>query len=298
MVLLVALLLAAAAEAPPARPPKDALVYTSLTGARYNGLGLVSQFRVSWRHRLFDSDNLLLRDSYLGLGPIVAVTPAFARGGLMVDFFPLAILQLTAAYEAIGYFGVLDGLLSFVDANAEHGDEERRRLGRLGTANYATYGGQLTLSALLQAKLGPIAVRNQVQGFFTHMQVRSGDRVYYDAIPDVLVPARGWIVSNDLDVLFVTKGGLIAGVRYSLLHAFYGSVESNNTPIQRFGVLLGYQFFDRPDAKLNKPTLFVLSQWYLAHRYRTGQEVSQAIPQLIVGFAFQGIFAKSNPPQL
>jgi hypothetical protein len=30
----------------------------------------------------------------------------------------------------------------------------------------------------------------------------------------------------------------------------------------------------------------LITSWYLKHRYRTGQDVSQAVPYVVLGFAF------------
>ena len=37
-----------------------------------------------------------------------------------------------------------------------------------------------------------------------------------------------------------------------------------------------------------KPTLYLLAQWWVKHRYRTGQEVSQGLPMIVLGFSFTG----------
>ncbi len=43
-------------------------------------------------------------------------------------------------------------------------------------------------------------------------------------------------------------------------------------------------------AKFNTPTVFVLVQWYLKHRFRTGADTSQALPLIGVGFQMTGDF--------
>ena len=46
-------------------------------------------------------------------------------------------------------------------------------------------------------------------------------------------------------------------------------------------------FFDEGYTSFNKPAVILNVAWYLQHRYRTGAEVSQAVPYVVLGFAFQ-----------
>ena len=47
-------------------------------------------------------------------------------------------------------------------------------------------------------------------------------------------------------------------------------------------------YFDEPGEAFNKPTILLLVNWYLDHRWRTGADVSQAFPYIVLGFAFSG----------
>jgi hypothetical protein len=40
------------------------------------------------------------------------------------------------------------------------------------------------------------------------------------------------------------------------------------------------------EADRNSLTLLLLVNWYLAHRWRTGQDVSAAIPYVLLGLSF------------
>ena len=57
-----------------------------------------------------------------------------------------------------------------------------------------------------------------------------------------------------------------------------------------FSYLFAYTFFDDGYTSFNKPTVFVLLQWWLKHPYRTGVDVAQAIPFFAVGFSFNQDF--------
>lgn len=284
---------------PPARglPPlvraRHALVYTNLFGARYNALGAVDQFRLSYRYRLFASDSPLLEPANVTVGFTTNLTPAFARAGVHLDVMPMAALQLGLTYEVLGYFGNFQNVFSAATPTAAAADADRNANAAAGL-NQAAWGSLLTLNALLQAKLGPIAVRSQLTASNIHMRDLTGP-YFYEAINDLLVPSRGWFLSNDADLLYISKFGLFAGVRYSLSHAFYddpaprsgpgfGNLNSNH----RIGPLLLYQFFDEPEAMFSRPAVVVMVQWWLQHRYRAGVETAQGIPQITVAFLFQG----------
>ncbi|MCA9687412.1 MAG: hypothetical protein KC457_34945, partial [Myxococcales bacterium] len=61
-------------------------------------------------------------------------------------------------------------------------------------------------------------------------------------------------------------------------------------PQFRLGPALGYVFYDQPQkrARFNKPTLLLMPQWNILHRWRTGRDVSAAMPTIVIAFAFSG----------
>ncbi len=162
--------------------------------------------------------------------------------------------------------------------------------------NYKSHGGTLDLGATLRAKAGPIAIFSAFKAFHYDLRLRAGDRVWYDPVLDVMSSAQGWTVTDDTDVVFVSSFRLAAGLRYTFTDSFFaardylpGQAQMNpNSPIQRLGPLVAYTFFNRPNAHFNSPTLIVIAQWFLQHRYRTGAEISEAIPWLVVAFTFNG----------
>jgi hypothetical protein len=125
-------------------------------------------------------------------------------------------------------------------------------------------------------------------GYFD-MDLRADDQVWYEATLDAPIPGTGWVVANDLDVLYMTDFGLNTGVRYSSVFPQYDTRQSpqdTDTSHHRVGLLAAYTFFDEGYTAFNKPTVVLISSWYLKHRYRTGQDVSQAVPYVVLGFAF------------
>lgn len=288
---------------PPVRVPKDQVLFRSTNLLRYNPLGLITDNQITWRHRLYVDDSVLLRDNFFGIGLAPQVSAAFARIGAVFELQPLSVLRLWGNAEVVGYFGSFDLFQSFEHANSTFSDTEISRRGDLPAGdplkNGPTWGTQLTLGADLQFKVGPMAVRNLFRVVRGDYQMREGDSVYYDQFYDVLAPNRGVFVNNDTDVLYITDFGLIAGLRMNTTMPFYGAehhvageTEHENGPTLRAGPLVTYTFFDDERAVLNKPTLLLSTQWYAFHRYRTGADVSRLVPYVVVGLQFSGDLLK------
>lgn len=276
-------------------PIRHSLVYKNLLAARYNPLGLVNELTLGWRMQLFTRPGVLFQDSYLGVKAHTFVNPAFARVGPTVEFQPLAVLNLSATYDYVGYYSSFDQFMSFRTPTADYRDTRLEELGEAGE-NYPTTGHLVTLSALAQAKVRNIAIRDNVKFYYADFDMRDGDTVYYDQTLDILEPNQGWAVVNDLDLIWLFDFGLKLGARYTLTHAFYqqkhflpGEPRSEpNGPTHRVGPALLYTFYDKPERRFNKPTVILLSQWWARHRWRTGVDVHAAVPYLVVGFLFEG----------
>lgn len=281
--------------APPPLAPKHRLVYKNLFALRYNALGLVNENAMGWAMRLYDKRGALWEPAYLGVKLHTFVSPAYSRVGPQVEFSPLAILNLSATYDLVGYYGTFNQMQSFGTPAADYSDTQLEENDGNG-ASYATYGSMVTLSALLQAKAGPIAVRDNVKGYYNDFKLRDGGNVFYDQTLDILAPDQGWALTNDLDLLVLFNNGLKLGARYTVTHAFYKQkhfqqgepITQPNGPTHRIGPAVLYTFYDKPQRRFNKPTLIVLSQWWARHRYRTGVDVSGAVPYIVLGFLFEG----------
>jgi hypothetical protein len=283
-------------------PPENRLVYNSLAIARVNPVGLVEFLRVTYRKRLYLSEELALRDNYLGAGLSTAITPAYAKLGALVEAQPLTVLRLWGQFEIAGYFSTFSMVQSFADVRDDYSDSELRARGELPVGdinrNYATVGTHGTLGADFVVKLGPIAVRDFARLTTARLNLRGLDIAYYDLQDDVLAPNGGVAFFNDTDVLYVSDFGLTAGVRFNVSHPFYdvshygGDVdaarENLNGPMTRVGPVIAYTFFSEDGAMFNNPTVLLIANWWLTHRFRTGADSPQAFPYIAVGFAFNG----------
>jgi hypothetical protein len=314
---LVVLVAAAAVRAAPsptstapvamttAATPDRQLFLRSTNILRYNPLGLISDNVLSLRHRLYRADDVAaLRDNFVGIGLTPQVSAAFARVGLLAEVQPLSILRLWMNAEVVGYFGSFGLLQSFPSPTADFRDATIASRGQLPAGdpqkNFATGGTQLTVGMDLQMKAGPVVARNLTRVVRGSYALRPGDTVYYDQFYDVLAANDGLFVNNDTDLLWSTSFGLVAGVRANVTQPFYAADDYSaaeqavpggprthpNGPTLRAGPLLSWTFYDDPTALVNKPTIIVIGNWWIAHRYRAGADIPQAIPYTVVAFQF------------
>jgi len=290
----------ASAEPPPPPPmPRLALTYSALTVLRVNPLGLQFQGDLGLQLRLWDSESVLLRDSFVGLSFSPLLTPAFLSPAVSLKLQPLALLRLEARYAWLGYLGTFDLVQSYDSPAADFSDTAIKAR---GDTAYSTTGTSLTLTAELRAKVSKLAARSRLSAVYQDLEVRAGDRVWYDQYYDLLAGAQGWLVVNDLDVLWqqpldeATGEMLMLGARYSFGLPLYGADDyapgqaqaHDNGPFHRLGPMAVYTFYDEPGAAFSKPSIIVLVNWHLAHRWRTGEDVSAALPYIVLGFAFTG----------
>jgi hypothetical protein len=281
--------------AKPTWMPRHRILYRNLLAARANPIGLVDDITVGYRYQLVARDTQLFRDSFLFAGAHAFVTPAFVRVGPTVEVQPAAVLNLAATYDVVGYFGAFDNVQSFSTPTAESGPDDLKDLGRAG-GGYRTWGHLVTLSALLQAKVRHVAMRNQVKFYWSRLDLRGRDTVYFDFANDILAPNNGWMLTNDSDLLWVFDVPVVLAVRHTLTHAFYTQdmflpgepVSQPNGPTSRLGPGVIWTIFDYPGARFNRPTIIVLAQWWLRHRWRTGEQVHAALPYAVVAFQFEG----------
>jgi hypothetical protein len=262
------------------------LRYASLLAVQYNPLGLQGELQVGYRYRLFDRPSLLLGDSYAGAFASTRINPAFTRIGAGLELQPVAVLALRAIYEHRLYYGAFGMLQSFESPAAVY-DEETLKARADGGANYPGHGHELTLQAVLRAKLGPIAFLDDLSLIYFKMNLRTGDRVFYDNLLDALIPGDGFVLVNNGHLLYL-HGSLVVGVRYTLVHALYPrdwlpGGDNPNTPNHRIGPMAAYVFRDwSPRAR--QPTLILIVNWWINNRYRS----PSANPYGVLAFQLSG----------
>lgn len=285
-VLLASALAAAQPEPPP--PPKVRVFYRDVLAVRVNPLGLINDTRLSVRRRLFEPSGALTRETFVGVGTSLVLSPAWARFGPFIEVQPLSVLTLAAGIEGQGYFRTFDQIQTFSSAKVAYDDDTLAANGDKDR-HYQTWTRVGFLEARLQAKVGPVVARSAMRAQHTLVTSPRGGVAYYDQILDILVPTDGWLVTNDADVLVLATEHWILGARHTFTHSFLPEPSTANET-HRLGPLIGYRLFDTPYAMFNQPTINLLAQWWLAHPYRTGANQPAALPLIALAFAFNGDF--------
>jgi hypothetical protein len=281
-------------------PPAHRVVHRSLLALRANPIGLLFDGRIGYRLRLYRDEGLALRDNYAGAGAALAASPAYVRVGPYVEVAPASVVTLWASAQYASYFGSFGLVQSFQSPRDNFDDDELDRRDELDDgdplANYSTSGLELTLGLDLQARVGPVAVRAQNRLIRADLDLRAEDTVFYDQTTDLLVPDEGFAYVGDLDAAYLALDGrLIVALRYTASIPLYPDDaylprerRDSDNATQRLGPVLAYSFYSRDGAALNAPTVLLLAQWWLDHRYRTGEESSQALPLVAVGLRIHG----------
>lgn len=275
-----------AAEPEPPTLPKHRIVYEELLGLRVNPIGIEDQYLLAFRERLFKSDSLALRDNHFSVGLSPTLSPAISRFGGNVEIKPLSILALQAGFYQASYNGSFGTLQSFPSAASDYSDTQLSLRKKAGL-HHPTMGFEVHLRGTALGKLGPVAFRSETNAYYTSQKLQQPDTVYYSPRLDLIMPNRGWVLTSDEDVAYLSSFGLVAGARFSTSTPFVSGPGDPGSNL-RLGPLLAYTFFDHPHASFNKPTVLGICQWWLAHPYRTGQDVSQAIPYVVLALRFEG----------
>lgn len=300
-------------------PPLHRIVHRNTFALRVNPLGLLYEGRFMYRLRLYESNELALRDNFIGIGLTPIASPAFIRAGAYVEVQPLTILGFWASFTFVQYFGTFNLFQSFPSARSNFSDAEITRLGQqpsgpggTGPGEYLTNGTELTIGADFQVKLLDFVLRSRARIVRADMRLRDGDTVFYDQFYDVMVPNRGWYFVNDVDLLYQTANKrFVGGARYTQTFMFYGQrhfaggeeYDQGINNMHRIGPFAGYTFKIQDGAAFNNPTVFILIQWWLQNRNRTGTArnpdgVTQALPLIGLGFQMTGDFLTVPKPEV
>ncbi|MBU8896245.1 hypothetical protein KRR26_11550 [Corallococcus sp. M34] len=264
-------------------PPQTRLFLSSLTVVRYNPLGLETQNRLVYQRRLFDSSELLFRDTFASAAASLKASPAYVKVGPMLELQPLTVLNLRAGYEYVRFFGTMGFLQSYPGPFHDFSDDVRDAT-RDGA--YSTSGHHLLFEPTVQAKVKSVALRSKLAVEYWNVNLRDGaGGTFYDATLDTLVPGKGWVLANDTDLLYL-GGAWTVGARFSAVWPRYGedaSLPANfkGNSHMRVGPLVAYSFHTRENSSFNRPTLLVIAGWYLQHPNR-----AEAMPYLLAGFSF------------
>jgi len=285
---LAALLLLAAASARADggfQEPRHRLIATTFTVGRVYPIGLDQQVTLTLKQRIGDSEDLLFKTRFWSIGAMGGWNPAnwTARVEALVE--PIAVFQLRLSYDARGYFGNYGALLTSSDPlqcitdacieAATNADQD-----------YPGVVQGLTVEPILQAAIGPVAVRNTFDFEYNWWGARAGDLYVYDPGPDFLRAVQGWTLTDNATLGYLDPH-LFAGALYQWINPV--GVPGGNA-VHRVGAIATYTFFDRgaEHGWFNKPTVVALALWSLQHRGRAGP-----IPTVVVAFTTETDFLPS-----
>ncbi|WP_394829280.1 hypothetical protein [Pendulispora albinea] len=284
----------AKAESPPAERP---LRYTNTVGVQLNPRLGGDEFRIRYRRRLYEGgDSLLGRQNFAGAFGGVAIGAGALRPVIGFELQPLSVLSLGVAYNPVYYLDTFGVAQSYPSPGAHYGSSALGAPNDGPGGSYALFVHQLTLNASLQAKLGALFVRSAVRATHVHAELHGGDRVLYDPTSDVVVYRRGWVLQNDSDLGVFLSPKLLIGARHTLVATWYprGAFgpgeprDAHDSPTSRVGPLGSYTFFEGRGGVLDTASVSLVLQWYLAHRFRTGESSPAAVPLAGLAFSFSG----------
>ena len=266
--------------------PRFRLYYESLLGVRYNPLGLQENVGLYGRVRLYDSDSILFKDAYAQLGPAVTVTPAFVQPGVHAQVSPIKILRLGARLDFVQYFGTFEQAILWDEPQPDWSDSAIDILAADGR-NAPISGHLWTLDARLQALVGPIGARYTMTARGMFLDTDDPNAVgFYDQTVDAYAPVRGWTLVHDTDLLFAPPDKpYVMGVRWTMTDAL---LEGGHPTMHRVGPVLAWKFPANAGARFANPALLLITQFHARHPFRSGQDVSPAIPYLALAFSFNG----------
>jgi len=302
------------------KPPPGGwrVMLSDLSVLRLNPLGIETRGRFGMQKRLYASETKLGMNNFMFLGVYPKLNPASAHLAAGGEIQPVAMFNLRATAEVQKYFGTFGFLQSFTSPDANYSDNRLADLETVpGFEPQAATAFHVSVQPLLQAKVGPVAIRSLFQLDYWDFKLRAGDTAAYEATFDTLLPDQGFTISADTDVLYTGRPGLAIGLRHTWVQPIYKqrhfddpdlSAAENTAELeaydnanahQRVGLFAAYTLKDRGPSKFNKPTVILIASWYLTHRFRTGAPdvmrpgdtgddfTSRAFPYLLVGFAFE-----------
>ncbi|MEZ4298435.1 MAG: hypothetical protein R3B70_26020 [Polyangiaceae bacterium] len=290
--------------------PRYRLNAQSTLGFSYNGLGVEERARLGMQMLLYRSENPAFRDNFVFIGAGPRLNPISVRAGPTLEIQPLTVFNLQVNLEFIDYFGTFNSLAPYTTPLADFSQPRRDAAADRGE-NYGTTGVRFSISPFVQAKVGPIVVRNRFTLEYYSIAMRRGHTTYYDPAIDTLVPAHGVVLSNDLDVFYLKelphtpwgeRGRIVAGLRYTAFDPLFKPTDfapgeptdKDPADVHRVGPLLAFTFFDDGFTRFHEPTIAAIFQWFAAHKNRTGKDEHQAVPYIVLAFTFQSDLWVSN----
>ncbi|QDG50605.1 hypothetical protein FIV42_07625 [Persicimonas caeni] len=162
--------------------------------------------------KLFDSESLLLKNTYVELGAATNSSPSNFWGGAYVEAVPLAVLKLRLQAQSLHYFGTF-GYLHYPDDPTNPDWSTDVIGGDPGEGNPAS-GLLLDATAQLQAKVGNVVAMVPFKYRYIDMDV---EQDYYESTFDFLLAPTDqmWMIQPMLAYVFTFDDSwLLTGLRW------------------------------------------------------------------------------------
>ena len=258
----VAVLVLAAISLP--MPAAAGLRHTSALGIRTNrpGLGVFSD--TGWRTRLFDSDRVLLRDTYVDVGLVTQLSPATLHPGVYIEAVPLAILKLRASVQRLQYFGYFGSLHPYPD-----GDWSPPRLREASKHHNGRRAGGTVYDtrATLRAKAWRLVT--SVEGQASHFDFEV-DAPVHEPVSDLLVGPHDEVYQVRATLGFMVLGE-VQKPGSLMLAGMHQYLRTHDTAIERH--IPGLAALMKPPVdwwSTGDPSLAVVLGFFAADPYREG----------------------------
>ncbi len=287
--LLALLLVVPAAEARADDEPVESLRVATAMFASMNPFTVLAPVSLSYQHRLYATSSPALRHNYFEASATMVLGPLLAPR-VRVAIHPTAFFDLGVSY------GLTDIFIKTIEERRSPASSYDVNIVGFEKGDAATFQ-TFTVDTTLQGSFGPFFVRSANSLSYTAASLASGETVYYSSAADMLLPAHGWLFSDDTTVAFSVSPHLRIGVTETLFATAYPAsayapgqshAGVTNSPSVRIGPSFSATLRDEGDGPFARIELFGAVQWYAVDRYRTGGGVDGAIPFALVGARFGG----------
>ena len=193
------------------------LVHESNLQIRATPIGLSHASDTGYRFPLFDSDSDLLDGTHIDAGVATNLSPSYGWIGPYVELLPVAVLNLRASFQAMGYFGTFGYLyLPGDDPEGSDGDWSDEALDRAWDDGLGESAGgwKLELQATPQIMVGPVVAT--VETDFSHINMGVDD-AYYEPFYDLFFEPTDQLVVTRPTVGYLMdmeEGHLLIGARW------------------------------------------------------------------------------------
>ena len=203
---------------------------------------------------------------YLQGGLMLAVTPAYGKAAVALEWMPHPALQLSVEPTVYRYFGGdTVALLSFPAGDAPFGDREVDA--RAGESESA-WGLRLLLKPVLRVQLGPVLLRNVTK--IAWFRFGGTGPYFLEWEYDTLLKDGDWYLSDTLQALVkVWQSGREAALR---LGPFYEIARADAAGIvqQRAGLIAAWTVADKY-GPLRRPGFGLEAGFHLRDPNRQGE---------------------------